>query len=301
MFAILPDKWRVVTSSYITVEDRSEGRTLTIHPEEKKASLRYLDPEDHGIDLVAKLMKTLKNTEHRRIGQKKIDAHEAEGFAVDFYSREARIWIDVRSELPIHIELDLQDGPDGSRGTLIMSKIELNRVLDRAIFSLTAPPGYDLEVDPLLSEGTDRLRESGKKATKIWQACFQYAAVHGKLPAAPAPLIHGNYFLPRRLIAPADAKKIPDAFKTWSKNRQTQWVNANSSYLIVPYPKFDGFDSSNMKNIGLLEMPGISDQHLTVVLLFDGTLKFLPINEVERLVEQHAGKTIQGLIADLKE
>ena len=98
------------------------------------------------------LIKEFMSHEYTKLGRKKIDGIEAEGIEINengFYGFEStvgRLWIDIKTNLPVRMEIEGIRG--ATKSTVITYDYNWDAELDQSIFQLNIPDDYTLIETP---------------------------------------------------------------------------------------------------------------------------------------------------------
>ncbi len=139
-----PGKQRLVMSNgSIIIMDMAQGKTISLTPSAKMASVVDFS-DDPNLQPQENLIETLRKLEdgaEELLGQKEMDGKLVYGFKVIMAGRDFVIWADLKSGLPVRIEI--QQAMYGAM-KIIMTDFEYNIDMDESLFSLEPPADYKL-------------------------------------------------------------------------------------------------------------------------------------------------------------
>ena len=130
------------------------------------------------------------------------------------------------------------------------------------------------------------------QARGLQGACVLYAQGNkGKFPPDLGTLLIKDFFTVDYVISPRDTTVAPAQFSTWPKPKQAEWVNKNTSFILIP----GGTDNIDMNRIDVVErlLPG-NGGNLAVAYL-DNHAAIRPIEDVRAQLLKQTGKTLEQL------
>ena len=144
----LPDKSKVVT-----IEDSSQGKSLTLVPASKTATVltstknrKDKTPESGGLFTLFRLFQLVEEkpgaVEHESLGEKEIDGRKVVGFHISSQPHDLILWGDPKTGLPVRVEMT--SGMEGSVKATF-SDFVFNVDMDESLFSLEPPAGYTVQ------------------------------------------------------------------------------------------------------------------------------------------------------------
>lgn len=127
------------------------------------------------------------------------------------------------------------------------------------------------------------------KVSGMTQGFLDYADLnHDAFPPTLGALVAKGYIPPEITLAPDAGVDVPQGFHDWSNGRKAQWVNRHSSYIYV-----GGFGTLDADRVAMFEAPA-SDQRTISVAFADGHVEMMPVEEVNRKLEQQTGHSIEA-------
>jgi outer membrane lipoprotein-sorting protein len=130
-------------SGNIIIQDRSvcPMKTLRLYPESKKAelSIDYRFGSSKSQDFL-EMLTAMKKYDSEKLGVQDIDGIQAEGFRRRDPFNDIAIWADLKTGLPVKIEI-VHTKPDQK---IVDSNFDFNIKLDPSLFSTQAPAGYEI-------------------------------------------------------------------------------------------------------------------------------------------------------------
>ncbi len=139
-----PGKQRVVLpDGSIIIMDMVQGKTISLTPSAKIASVVDFsdEPNKQPQENLIEALRKLEDGAEELLGQKEMDGKLVYGFKVIMAGREHVIWADLKTGLPVRVEM--QAVMYGAM-KMIMTDFEYNIDMDESLFSLEPPAGYDL-------------------------------------------------------------------------------------------------------------------------------------------------------------
>jgi len=151
--------------STIVYGSKGENAVVTIVPE-AKIYTRMLFTEELREQMHEKekdpreLVKLFLSVEHRELGRKTLGGVEVEGLEVNspkvgggmFESATGRLWVDVKTELPVKMEIEGVSGGGKIRTEMIMDQFMWDEELDASEFEPNIPADYVLLADTKMPE-----------------------------------------------------------------------------------------------------------------------------------------------------
>ena len=145
---VMPDK-----SKMVMIDDRSQGKKLTLFPASKKATVltlanmpEYQTPEDNdplaGFRLILLHARDKPGIKREPLGEKEIDGRRVIGFRVGTDRGDFELWGDPKTGLPVRIEITMGMG---GHMKATMSDFVFNVDVDESLFSVEPPAGYTVE------------------------------------------------------------------------------------------------------------------------------------------------------------
>jgi outer membrane lipoprotein-sorting protein len=129
-----------------TIMDSEKRQSLTLDPKEKKAVLFLGLSEMIAVPNVYELVRdaaqdVLENLPEQAIGGKKAVGYRVR-FGVGANKKEARVWVDPKTKLPVRIEQSEKDQAGREIAQLACTDFVFDAPLDAALFRMTPPEGY---------------------------------------------------------------------------------------------------------------------------------------------------------------
>jgi outer membrane lipoprotein-sorting protein len=178
----------------VTISDRQQEELLIIDPANKTASVNYV--KSKGVNYYNRFTDFLnrEGLSVELIGTRQINSKNAIGFNLErpkgndgYYgvmednepiiSYETVFWIDSETKLPILVE-KVVVGEKGRTVNYVYDEILFNVELDKSLFNLEVPNGYELQYD---SDIYDQMK-SATAMNEILKACMIYDNQHGQWP-----------------------------------------------------------------------------------------------------------------------
>lgn len=139
-----PDLVRAEFDGGYSVSDFRSKKVVIVHPGRKHATVlegtAFRVPE--GTNFYT-LFRDLARNPTKTLPGREVDGKPAVGFLVVLDGKEATVWVDRESRLPVRVEQSSREGNDVYEH--VMSDIVFDRPLDPALFRLDAPEGYEVE------------------------------------------------------------------------------------------------------------------------------------------------------------
>jgi len=147
----------------IAISDTVHLKKLVLHPKDGKATLFHLtEPMYRPSGPFVGALECLKSKDLEWLGKKKVDGREANGFRHAFWTERSNhkwsydFWIDAETKQLVARQvpgLDILDPDriyeeDSRESGFFQHEIVFGPKLDDSLFSLEAPEGYALEVEP---------------------------------------------------------------------------------------------------------------------------------------------------------
>jgi hypothetical protein len=145
-------RYDVPRGGLFTVIDSVNGKTLTLDPGGKSASLIERPPlegRQPRRDVAASIVDNIRQLASKKgepAGEKTIGDVKARAFRVKEDGQSMTIWVDPKSGSPLLIESIGNIGSNSLRSTF--DEIRIDPPLDDALFSFEVPPGYTLRKSP---------------------------------------------------------------------------------------------------------------------------------------------------------
>ncbi|MHC4155156.1 MAG: hypothetical protein ACYST6_09590 [Planctomycetota bacterium] len=168
----------------ILIVDAEKGKALILDTEKKKATIR---PARQAVLPVYDAYRNFREMEDfsvEQVGRRRIGDIEAVGFRLKKQDgeREIMVWADPETKLPVLMEESVEDAQGQSR-RFLLTDIVFDAELDRSLFSLELPEGYeeDEEGSALVGRQVELVNrvKSAANVDRILKACRKYAAEHG--------------------------------------------------------------------------------------------------------------------------
>lgn len=121
-------------------------KTATIHPE--RAATKFKRPASQNGFEQRKLAELKKSCESatEKLGQRKIDGKQSNGFVVKFLGMPHSVWLDAESGEIVQVEYDTspqaQSSSFGTGMHITCSDFQFDKKLDESLFSFEVPAGY---------------------------------------------------------------------------------------------------------------------------------------------------------------
>ena len=89
----------------ISIDDLRTGRSLTLHPKDKRAELREMVnlPADRKVPNLLKEYANIHDKDGTPVGEKVIDGRKTKGFKIITPAGEETVWADIETRLPVQI------------------------------------------------------------------------------------------------------------------------------------------------------------------------------------------------------
>ena len=160
----------------IWIIDTKAGKALMLNPEKKTATELSADKQILDVYNTFRNFKDWPGFSVQEIGERQIDGKQAIGFHLKKKneSDEMMVWVDPETQLPIRIEYTLKHAEEQIQRAFT-TDIVFEAELDKSLFSLEAPEGYELkkfDYDPI-----NRLK-SAVNMDRIVKACRKYVNEH---------------------------------------------------------------------------------------------------------------------------
>ena len=129
--------------------------------------------------------------------------------------------------------------------------------------------------------------ETATRLRGIHQGYIQYAEANdGRLPPDLATLYRNSYFTADFVLSPLTNKCLPDGFGNWPVEKQDEWINTQSSYVLAPpwMRKENG--------IAVYLKPEDSDGHGIAIAWSDNHLTWVPIKTFRESVASYADRPL---------
>jgi hypothetical protein len=138
------------------VTDFAQGRTLILDHKNKTSQLTSGPSADFTAGEVFDKLANVEQEAMKRLGERVFDGRTLVGFLLEREERlrvqvESRVWVDLKTRLPVRMETVPLD-PDDPRAPHLrmIARFTFNEPLDDALFSLKPPEGYKiLEADAM--------------------------------------------------------------------------------------------------------------------------------------------------------
>ena len=132
----------------VSIIDTIHNKILILSPADKSAMLLEEQgggpaPKRDGAAMMIEDMRRLAGKDNEPVGEKVIGGVHARGFRVKEQGQDVTVWVDPQKKLPVLIEFSGRTGNLDYSGTF--SEIQLDPVLDDALFRLEPPEGYTLK------------------------------------------------------------------------------------------------------------------------------------------------------------
>ena len=137
---------------------------------------------------------------------------------------------------------------------------------------------------------TAKQMQSNTQARGIHQGCILYAQGHnGQFPTDIGILLVDGYFTVDYTISPMSGKTVPRGFDSWADADKRQWVNENTSYVLVPGLRED----SDTETIVVFTKLQDSGGKGISICWNDNHVTFEPLPQAEQLILAQTGKSLQ--------
>jgi outer membrane lipoprotein-sorting protein len=132
----------------IGILERAKHQTLTLNPKQKKAILTLGLSDMMGPPNIYELFLNATQDKLENLPEETIDGKKAIGYRVRFGlaadKKEARVWVDPTTKLPVRIEQSEKDKSGRETAHMVFSDFVFDAPLDAALFRMTPPEGYTL-------------------------------------------------------------------------------------------------------------------------------------------------------------
>jgi len=133
---------------HISILDSEKHQTLALDPKEKKATLILGLSEMFGVPNIYDLIRNAAQDVLETLPEQMIDGKKAIGYRVRFGvgedKKEARVWVDYKTKLPLRIEQSEKDKAGRETAQMVSTDFVFDTPLDAALFRMTPPEGYKL-------------------------------------------------------------------------------------------------------------------------------------------------------------
>ena len=126
----------------------------------------------------------------------------------------------------------------------------------------------------------------------LYQGCCFYAAKKQnkhKFPPDLATLVEWEFVSPDYLLSPLAEQSPPQDLDDWPDDKQRRWLNANTSYVLLPGLTDDVDD----KRIALIEKLQFSQDRQVLICYQDNHTEALPYDEAQQQIIEQTGKTLE--------
>ena len=124
----------------------------------------------------------------------------------------------------------------------------------------------------------------------IHQGCHFYAEVNdGRFPDDIGTLLLRQYFVVEYTLSPTSRKTAPPGFDSWPDEDRRRWVNANSSYVLVPGLRND----NDSETIAVFTKLQDSDGEVIPICWNDNHVTLEPIARAKQLILEQTGKSLE--------
>lgn len=152
---ILPDgKMRAESAIGYSIQDIKSHKMIMVQKENKTVQIfEGFSPPAPEIDKinVYELIRNIRKDAIENLPDEEIDGRKAMVFRVEMkelskivQSPTCKVWVDPKTELPIHLEL-IADVDKGKQVKQVMYDIEFDQPIDPSLFSFTPPEGYTVQ------------------------------------------------------------------------------------------------------------------------------------------------------------
>ena len=137
---------------------------------------------------------------------------------------------------------------------------------------------------------TARQMTSNTHVRGIHQGCIFYAQAHnGRFPSDIGILVLNDYIPVDYALSPWSKERAPRGFASWPDQKKRQWVNENTSYVLVPGLTADN-DSEKIVLFAKIQDSG--GKGISIVWN-DNHVTFVRLPEAERLILAKTGKSLR--------
>ncbi|MHC4648314.1 MAG: LolA family protein [Planctomycetota bacterium] len=167
----------------ILIVDAEEGKALILDTVMKKARVCPADKTALPIYDAYRNFREMEDFSVEQVGRRRIGNIQAVGFKLkkENGEREIMVWADPETKLPVLMEETVEDAR-GQVGQYIVTDIVFDAELDRSLFSVELPEGYeeDEEASALIRRQAELANRvmSGTNVSRILKACRKYAGEH---------------------------------------------------------------------------------------------------------------------------
>lgn len=161
-FYLAPSHFRQeLDNGYINIADWRAGKMVGLDPNSKQATVLNLVnlPDAKGkmqlnqFEMVRKSLREVldnPNAKAESLGEKEFDGRKLVGFHLKSGQQPVTVWADPKTKSPVRIEMTMTGPPQVE---LVMSNYEFDVDLDKSLFSIEVPEGYnvattDVDVSP---------------------------------------------------------------------------------------------------------------------------------------------------------
>ncbi|MBN2217103.1 MAG: hypothetical protein JW719_06985 [Pirellulales bacterium] len=138
-----PQHVRFDTKEGSTVIDWEHGKIIALFPQQKLAVVGTLkdDPaKSQRQNWFARLKEIVGSKRAEEIGIKTWEGRKCKGWRIANDGRATTVWADEKTSQIVRIEMVMESG----NVRTVMSNIRFNPPLDKSLFSLDVPPGYEV-------------------------------------------------------------------------------------------------------------------------------------------------------------
>ncbi len=118
----------------------------------------------------------------------------------------------------------------------------------------------------------------------IYRGCLEYADTrNGKYPDDLATLYHRQGGEPASFFSLMTDKQLPADFNAWPRDQRAQWLNANSSYVLLP-------NGDDIQPGQIIIFQKLESNHPKIAIMFKGRWPtWVKINEARELISEQTG------------
>jgi outer membrane lipoprotein-sorting protein len=133
-------------NNYVHIQNLKQHKWLTLIPATKKARLISADeksgvPTNNFIDQI----REVRESSAEFLAKENIDGRETLKYRCDHPSGHYLMWIDPQTDLPVKVVMSEAKEGQKSHVTITLTDFRWNAPLDKSLFTLDLPAGYELE------------------------------------------------------------------------------------------------------------------------------------------------------------
>jgi len=239
----------------ILIVDAEKGKGLILNTEKKKAMICPAKQTKLPLYDVYRNFRNLEDFPVEETGRRVMGDIQAVGFKLkkEGGDREIMVWADPETKLPILMEESVED-TQGQSVRLFVTDIVFDAELDRSLFSVELPEGYekDEEASGLVRREVElaNMVKSAVNMDRILKCCRMYAAEHnGQWPDSLKELTKysvdeetfinpqqperkvGYIYLKPPVSAPGDRIVLYEAYDEWNEGINVGYASTRIQFV----------------------------------------------------------------------